>query len=79
MALVIEKNVPVVRLGKQGATINTLRIMEIGDSFAVPLGQAIATRANVYYVQKDTQLRFTARKVSADTLRVWRIADKVAA
>jgi hypothetical protein len=76
MALVIEKNVPIV---ERGTTSKALLSMEVGDSFALPLNLAKATRANVYYVQRSTQLRFTARKVSADKFRVWRIADKVAA
>lgn len=77
--IVIEKNVPIRASSKRQALSEALRSMEIGDSFAVPWSTAVTTRANVYYVQKTTERRFSCRKVSDTELRVWRIADEVTA
>lgn len=79
MSIVIEKNVPIRASNKRHALTEALRSMEIGDSFAVPWGIAVTTRATVYYIQKTTERRYTCRKASDTELRVWRIADEVAA
>jgi hypothetical protein len=66
--LPIEKNVPIPARYPFGE-------MEVGDSFAIPLGVArnTVTVAAGRYDDKHN-MKFTVRRMADNTLRCWRIA-----
>jgi hypothetical protein len=73
---VIEKNVEPPKRG-----VYPFGIMQIGDSFAFPASERVrvSAAASVYAkksTQKGKELRFTVRKVDADTYRIWRVELK---
>ena len=83
--IVIEKNIPVPKSGGRGTTgefkkfKTMVDVMEIGDSFAVPLEYAKRIKHLLtYYNTKEKASghnRRLARRVYEGNLRVWRAAD----
>ena len=65
---VIEKGVPIP---KDRGVPQALRSLEVGDSFEVPLERAQYVRV---YSARLKPAKFTTRKTSPTTVRIWRIA-----
>jgi len=72
----IEKNVEMPSRG-----VYPFGIMEIGDSFLFPASErARVTSASSVYAKKSAQkgnnMRFSVRRVDADTYRIWRVEPR---
>lgn len=76
--IIIEKNVALPPRRNPLSTgrprIYPFDIMDVGDSFAVPMKKknAVATTANRY--GKNNNMKFTTRVMDNGTIRVWRVA-----
>lgn len=76
--IVIEKNIPLPSprnlLSMGRPRIYPFNVMEVGDSFAIPLKKknAVAATANRY--GKNNNMKFATRLMDNGMVRVWRIA-----
>lgn len=68
----IEKGVP-VPTPRQTGIAKALREMEVGDSRTFAETTQVRVSANVAYMHKHSDLRFTIRK-EGTSVRVWRVA-----
>lgn len=69
----IEKNVPITGpvTANGRPPIYPLRKMDVGDSFLAKGKRVDDVRRSIDYVQRTTEMRFTARQIGPDA-RVWR-------
>lgn len=72
MSFKIEKNVPLPIRGVNGGLADTLRHMEVGDSFVVN-ANTNAFRNSLYSTAKSVGISITSRVIAPTTLRVWRV------
>lgn len=77
MEIAFEKGIeipPIARRANRGLTA-ALRTMEIGDSFTLPITNGRKNCATgAYYAAKQSGFKLTARKISDEEIRFWRIA-----
>lgn len=50
-----------------------LRLMEVGDSFALDRSREVALRSAIYYEQKHSERQFAVRSLPTE-MRCWRTA-----
>jgi len=75
MQIKIEKNIPLRADNNRGEVRAVLPLMEVGDSFALPVKDKDYKRvyARVWASFKAKGLRCAIRKVSKNKMRVWRV------
>lgn len=71
----IEKNIeiPFSHTGRQTLT-GLLRQLEVGDSFIYDIERRNAMNSLAVRVAKVSNKKFTSRRISEDTVRIWRTA-----
>jgi len=67
----IEKGVPIPGQHNNRGMAQTLRLLEIGDSFVAP-GKNSSIRSNMAYIARRTGRKFVARQ-EGEGVRIWRI------
>ena len=72
----IEKDVPLPASAEDNAVANTLRIMEVGDSFVAENSKSVS--GWIYSERKKSGKKFVTRKIGSrgetSDIRVWRTA-----
>lgn len=68
MAITIENDIPVPGSGTS-ATTNTLRALEVGQSFVVPAGKRSSLGQRIAGCRPR---RFVTRSIGNDMIRIWR-------
>lgn len=72
----IEKGIPApTQTSRRGVIAQTLKAMEVGDSFIFPLNgrSCVSQKAAIYQHAKDAGVRVVARN-EGDSFRVWKVA-----
>lgn len=72
----IQDNVPMLSKGSvSGALKYKLKWMKAGQSFSAPATDTVKVRSAVNNLRRvTTDMKFTVRKVDAETIRCWRVA-----
>lgn len=74
MTFPVDKGVPLPpRRRKYGEIVDTLRLLEPGDSFQIAFSKAI--RNEVFKAARALRIEVTTRQLPQESLRVWRTED----
>lgn len=75
MDIEIEKDIPIPRKRRITGITETMRIMEIGDSFVYPSHRLSSVTGTATAVRKERpEFRITTRKINDAEVRVWRVS-----
>lgn len=69
----IEKGVALPAVEARRKPAWPLRLMEVGDSFALDRSREVALRSAIYYEQKHSERQFAVRSLPTE-MRCWRTA-----
>lgn len=71
----VKKGIPVEKpAGGRSARMYPFPIMEVGDSFDVPIDQRVNVATKASKQKRKYGREFTVKKINETTVRVWRIA-----